>query len=140
MVDVPARLPHLRMHQNRGVETDHVGPETNIVPPPDPFDVVLQLDPERSIVPARSCSAIDLTRLEDEAASLAERNDHIHVHELIPPLSCPATRAARPQDQASSAPVRAESAKPAVAARRDVPPADSRSHGPGVPSAPGAGP
>ena len=78
VIQMSARLPHRRVHQNRGVETDHVGAQVNVVAPPRALDVVLELHAERAVVPARSGTTIDLAGLEDEAATLAERNQEIH--------------------------------------------------------------
>src|SRR5713226_761310 len=75
-----ARLPDEWMHEDRGVESDHVGAEADVVSPPHALDVVLQLDAERPVVPARPRPAVDLARLEDEPAPLAERDDDVHVH------------------------------------------------------------
>src|SRR5438034_10489699 len=42
--DLPARLPDVRVHQDRRVQADHVGPEVDVVTPPHTLHVVLQLD------------------------------------------------------------------------------------------------
>ncbi len=80
IVDVAARLPHRRMHQDGGVEPHHVGPALDIVPPPDPLDVLLELDAEGAVVPARSRATVDLAGLEDEAAALGQGDEGIHGH------------------------------------------------------------
>src|SRR6058998_2050185 len=46
--------------------------------PPALLDVLLELDPERAVVPHRAETAIDLRRLKDEAASLGQRHELIH--------------------------------------------------------------
>ena len=80
VVEVAARLPHGGMHEDRGVEADHVGAEGHIVAPPRPLDVALELDAQRPVVPARGDAAVDLARLEDETPPLAQRDDDVHVH------------------------------------------------------------
>src|SRR2546427_10636799 len=60
VVEVTARLPDARVHQDRRVETDHVGPEVDVVAPPHALDVVLQLDAQRAVIPARGDAAINL--------------------------------------------------------------------------------
>jgi hypothetical protein len=52
VVQVPARLPDAGVHQDRRVEPGHVAAAEYGVAPPQPFDVPLQLDAERPIVPA----------------------------------------------------------------------------------------
>jgi hypothetical protein len=78
VVDVAARLPHCRVHQDGGVQADHVRPPLNEVAPPYTLDVVLQLDAKRPVVPARSDAAVDLAGLEDEAPALAQGDEGIH--------------------------------------------------------------
>src|SRR5262245_62948057 len=46
--------------------------------PPRLLDVALELDAERSVVVAAVEAAVDLARLEDEAAPLAQRHDLVH--------------------------------------------------------------
>src|SRR3990172_12440236 len=48
---VPARLPDLRRHDDRGVQADHVVAELDHRTPPGRPDVPLQLDTERAVVP-----------------------------------------------------------------------------------------
>src|SRR6266852_7953224 len=78
VVQVAARSPDHGVHQDRGVDTDHVRSALHEIPPPDPLDVVLELDPQRTVVPARADTAVDLARLEDEPAALAERDESVH--------------------------------------------------------------
>src|SRR6267143_4822557 len=78
MVDVAARLPDHRVHEDRGVQPHHLVALMHEVAPPDALDVVLELDAERAVVPARAGAAVDLARLEDEPAPLAQGNDHVH--------------------------------------------------------------
>jgi hypothetical protein len=78
VVEVPARLPDRRVHQDRRVDPHHVRPALHEVAPPHPLDVALELDAERPVVPARPDPAVDLARLEDEAAALGERDERVH--------------------------------------------------------------
>ena len=73
--DVAARLPHARMHQDRRVEPLDVVARANHRMPPAVLDVLLELDAERAVVPHGSGAAVDLRRLEDESAALAQRNE-----------------------------------------------------------------
>ena len=49
--DVPGCLPDPRVHQDAGVEPDHIPATLDERPPPELLDIVLQLDAERSVVP-----------------------------------------------------------------------------------------
>ena len=64
----------------RGVESHHVGAELHVVAPPDALDVALQLHSERTVVPAGARAAIDLARLKNKPAPLAQRHDRVHVY------------------------------------------------------------
>src|SRR5207249_8777108 len=80
VVQMPAGLPHHGVHEDGRVQPHHVVALVDEVAPPDALDVVPQLHAERAVVPARTGAAVDLARLEDEAAPLAQRNDHVHGH------------------------------------------------------------
>jgi len=75
--DMAGRHPHLGMHEDPGVEPDDVLALLDHRPPPGPLDVVLQLDPERPIVPDRVDPAVDLGAREHEATPLRERDDRV---------------------------------------------------------------
>ena len=77
--DVAGRHPHLRVHEDAGVEPDDVVALLDHRPPPGALDVVLELDPERAVVPDRVDAAVDLARREDEAAPLRERHDRVEL-------------------------------------------------------------
>src|SRR5438876_7401997 len=77
---MPAGLPHHGVHEDGRVQPHHVVALVDDVARPDALDVVPQLHAERAVVPARTGAAVDLARLEDEAAPLAQRNDHVHGH------------------------------------------------------------
>jgi hypothetical protein len=67
------------VHEDAGVEPDDVVALLDHRPPPRPLDVVLELDPERAVVPDRVDAAIDLARRVDEAAPLRERDDRLEL-------------------------------------------------------------
>ncbi len=77
--DMAGGDPHLGVHQDPGVEPDHVVAQLDHRPPPRSLDVALQLDPERAVVPHGVDPAVDLGRGEDEATPLAERDDRVEV-------------------------------------------------------------
>ena len=77
--DVAARLPHLRRHEDGGVETDDVVAQLHHGPPPGVLDVALEEHAERPVVPGGAEAAVDLARGEDEAASLGEVDDAVHL-------------------------------------------------------------
>ena len=58
--DVAGRDPHLGVHEDPGVEADDVVALLDHRPPPGALDVVLQLDPERPVVPDGVDAAVDL--------------------------------------------------------------------------------
>ncbi len=84
--DVARRLPDLRRLDHRRVETDDVVTRSHHGMPPLLLDVAEQLDAERSVVVRRAEAAVDLRRLEDEAALLGEVDDGVEVsrHESFP--------------------------------------------------------
>ena len=81
-LQVAGRLPSLRVHQDRGVQRDDVVALLDHRARPLGLDVVLQQDAVVAVVVRRGQSAVDLGRLEDEAAPLAERHDLVHRHDV----------------------------------------------------------
>ena len=77
--DVTGRDPDLRVHEDPGVEPDDVLAFLDHRPPPSALDVVLQLDPERTVIPDGIDAAIDLARWEDEATPLRQGDDRVEV-------------------------------------------------------------
>src|SRR5947208_3530850 len=77
---MPARLPDLRVHDDRAIEADHVVARADVVDPPGVLDVPLELDAERAVVPEAVDPAVNLARPEDEPAPLAKRDELLHVH------------------------------------------------------------
>src|SRR5690606_19407810 len=61
---VPRRLPHGARQDDRAVEADHVAAAAHERLPPLAADVLLELGAEGAVVPGRTRSAVDLTRLE----------------------------------------------------------------------------
>ena len=74
--DVAGGHPDRAGQDDRGVEADDVVAPGDHRAPPLLLDVLLQLDPERAVVPGRPRPAVDLTRGEDEPAPLAQA-DHL---------------------------------------------------------------
>src|ERR671915_1884890 len=64
-----------------GIEADDVVPFLDHRAPPRAFDVVLELDLQRPVVPHGVDAAVDLRRGEDEAAPLRKRDDRLEVVE-----------------------------------------------------------
>jgi hypothetical protein len=52
------------------------------VAPPRFFDVALQFDAQRAVVPEAVDAAVNLARLKQETASFAQRNQLFHLHGL----------------------------------------------------------
>jgi hypothetical protein len=74
---VPARFPRARMHEDRRVDAHDIVAAHHRLPPVL-LDVALELHAERTVVPHRARAAVDLGRLEDEAAPLAQRHEFVH--------------------------------------------------------------
>ena len=77
-VHVPRGLPNLRMHQDRRVEPLDIVTLMHHCAPPAFFDVTFQFDTERTVVPHRPRSTVDLGRLEDESPALGQGRKLIH--------------------------------------------------------------
>src|SRR5512132_418422 len=77
-LEVAGGLPDPRGHDDGRVLADHVVAQLHDRAPPGPLDVVLQLDPERTVVVARTDPAVDLARLEGEAAASGQVDDGVH--------------------------------------------------------------
>ena len=69
--------PGLGVHENGGIEAHVVGALLHELFQPCLFDVVLELDAQRAVVPAVGQTAVDLRAGEDIAPVLAEIDDHI---------------------------------------------------------------
>src|SRR4029453_18366003 len=76
--EVPRGLPDPGGHDDGRVLADHVLAHLHERPPPGLLDVVLELDPERTVVVARADPPVDLARLEGEAAALGQVDDRVH--------------------------------------------------------------
>src|SRR5262249_49875852 len=93
---VPARLPHPRILDDRAIQPDHL----NLLPfrswrrithhilPPRILDVLFQFDAQWPVVPEPVNAAVDFARLKDEATTLAQCDEFVHVH-FDNPLSVP---------------------------------------------------
>ena len=77
---MPARLPDLRAHENRRIQPHDVIAPPDERPPPRILDVLLQLRPQRPVVPGASQAAVNLAALKDEPAPLAKRDDALQIH------------------------------------------------------------
>ena len=77
--DVPARLPHLRMHQDGRIEADDIVALLHHRPPPGALDVVRHLDAQRTVIPRALQAAVDLAALEHEAAPFAQPDERLHI-------------------------------------------------------------
>src|SRR5208337_838374 len=71
-------FPDSRIHDDRAIEPNDVVAHLDVVAPPGLFDIPLQFDAERTVVPEAVDSAIDLARGEDEPSTLAQRDQLVH--------------------------------------------------------------
>ena len=81
--DMPARLPHPGMHEDRRIQPLDVVPGANHGVPPAILEIFLEFDAEWAIIPDGSGAAIDLRGLEDEAASLRQGHQLIHYVRVV---------------------------------------------------------
>src|SRR5207247_1003350 len=63
------------MHEDRAIEADDVPAELHHRTPPGILHVPLELHAQRTEIPGRARSAVDLARREDEASPLGERGE-----------------------------------------------------------------
>src|SRR5205823_7845899 len=76
--DVTGGFEHCRMRENRTVETHDVVALVHHCAPPVIFQVALQLDPERAVIPRAVEPAVNFARLKDEPAALAQAHNLFH--------------------------------------------------------------
>ena len=72
------RDPRLRIHDNGRIETDVVRAFLHEFLEPRLFDVVLELNAERAVVPAVGQAAVNFGACKDKAAVFAKGNDLVH--------------------------------------------------------------
>ena len=70
--------PDETVHEDRRIETFHIVTIIDNRSPPGTHDVVLQLNTERTVIPGRPDSAVDLRVRKNEATSLAQADDLFH--------------------------------------------------------------
>jgi hypothetical protein len=71
-LDVAGCDPHLARQDDRRIETHHVVTAGDHRTPPLPFDVLFELDPQRTVVPRRFRAAVDLAGGEDKSAAFGQ--------------------------------------------------------------------
>jgi len=76
--DVAGGHPDLRVHDDRGLQPDHVVAELDRVPPPELADVAPEGDAVGPVVVQPPETAVDLAGGVHEPAALAERRDLLH--------------------------------------------------------------
>ena len=81
-VGVAGGDPHLGVHEDGGIQANHVVPVLDESLPPGVPDVALQLNAQRAVVVRGSEAAIDLAGLEYEAPALAQRHDFVHFYPI----------------------------------------------------------
>ena len=81
--DMPRGFPNSWVHDDRAVEPDHVVAHPDVVTPPGVFDVALELDAQRAVVPESVDSAVNFARGKDKPPALAQRDQLVHVVQHI---------------------------------------------------------
>lgn len=74
-----AGLPDGGIHEDAGIEAEHVLAFAGHGVPPSGAQVALQFCAERAVVPHAAAAAVDFAALVDEAAALAEGDDLLHL-------------------------------------------------------------
>src|SRR5690606_23251749 len=77
-VHVSGRFPHPARQNHRGVQADDVIARMHHRTPPLTLDVLLQLYAERTVIPGRACTAVDVTAREYEPSALAQADNGVH--------------------------------------------------------------
>ena len=67
---------------NTGIKTNYIFSLSHKVAPPRIFDILLQLNPQWSIIKESCKSVVDFTRWEDDPATFAKADNFIHVRKL----------------------------------------------------------
>src|ERR1035438_10511671 len=76
---MPAGLPDLRRHDDGRFEAGDVVALAGHGVPPEFLDVALEFRAERAVVPKAVYAAVNLGRLKNEPAPLAQRHDFFHL-------------------------------------------------------------
>src|SRR5687768_2725798 len=66
------------MHDDRGIDADDIFAFLRHSAPPGLLEVAFEFDAERAVIPKTIDAAVDFRGLENEPASLAERDDLFH--------------------------------------------------------------
>jgi len=66
------------VHEDGGLDADHVVAVLDESPPPGVADVALELDAKGAVVVGGGEAAVDFAGLEDEAPAFAEGDDFVH--------------------------------------------------------------
>ena len=77
-VDVTAGLPDGGVHDDRGVESDHIIAVAGHRAPPSIAEVALEFRTQRAVVPKTTDPSVNLGGLENEPPPLAEADDLFH--------------------------------------------------------------
>src|SRR5262249_17582165 len=77
---VTGGLPHPGVHEDRAIDADDIIARLHHIAPPGVLDVALQLDADRTVIPAARQAAVDLAGLEGEPAALGQVHDLLHRH------------------------------------------------------------
>ena len=73
--DVARRHPYLTGQDDRGIQTNDVITAGHHATPPLPFNILLQLDTEWTVIPRSASTAVDFPAWENESAPFTEIDD-----------------------------------------------------------------
>src|SRR5688572_28043854 len=71
-IDMPRRLPNLRVHDDRRLEAGDIFASAGHRVPPELFDVAFEFRAERAVIPETVDATVDFRRLENESAPFAQ--------------------------------------------------------------------
>ena len=75
---MPGCNPGFRVHQDGAVQADVIAALGDEFAPPGFFDVVLELDAQRAVIPCIGEAAVDFRAGENKASVFRQRDDFIH--------------------------------------------------------------
>ena len=87
-VNVTAGNPNVRVHQDRGVDTDHILTVAHHRFPPLILYVPLEFNTYRSVVVKAADASVDLAAREDESAPFAQADDGVQADVIEVAFQC----------------------------------------------------
>ena len=77
-IDVPAGLPHLRVHDDSRIDAVHIVAPIHKMLPPQLHNITLKRHAQRAIIPRAAQAAVHVRPLVNKASALTETNNIFH--------------------------------------------------------------